>query len=109
MTEKSSKNKINDLIRKSFELGFEAMNITREKLETLVNELVEAGQLTLDQKSKLITEISDKIEQREKSLYQKLSREVKEAIQEIGFATREDMEKLQKKIESLNKQFDTDK
>jgi len=94
-----------DLIKKSIYLGLGIASTTKEKVETLVDELIEKGQLAKDEKSKAVQEILDKLERSEKEFKQNISKEVKEAVNNLGIATQKDINALKKIISDLEKKI----
>jgi polyhydroxyalkanoate synthesis regulator phasin len=90
-----------DIIKKSLYLGLGVASVTKEHAESLVDELIEKGQLSKDEKSKAIKDIFDKIEKEEKEVQKKIQKVVKEVLDKVGVATQKDIENLQKRIKKL--------
>ena len=98
-----------DIIKKSIEVGMGALHGTKEKVEKFIDELVEKGEIPLEEKSAAVKEIMKKIQQEEKEVYVKLRDEIKQAIQEIGIATKEDMKELDDYLNGFHKIKQTDR
>ena len=98
-----------DIIKKSIDLGVGVLNVTKEKVEKLIDELVEMGEIPLEEKSKAVKEIMKKIQHEEKEIYNKIRDEVKHAIQEIGIATKGDMKDLDEYLNGFHKKTDKPK
>lgn len=96
-----------DIIKKSIYLGLGIATATKEKVETLVDELIEKGQITKDEKTKVVQEILDKVEKGEKEFKQKIDKEVKEVINNLGLATKMDIDELKNIINDLEKKIYT--
>lgn len=94
-----------DLIKKSIYLGLGAATATKEKIESLVDELIEKGQLSKDKKTEAVKEIFEKIEKEEQAIYDKVKKTVKETVDNIGIATKKDLDSLKTKIEELEKKL----
>jgi len=94
-----------DLIKKSIYLGLGAATVTKEKIETLIDELVEKGQLTKDDKPKVVQDIFDKIEKEEKEIKTKIDSTVKETMNKIGIVAKSDYDILLKRVEELEKKI----
>ena len=90
-----------DIIKKSLYLGLGVASFTKERVESVVDELIEKGQLSKDEKSKAIKDIFDKIEKEEKEVQKKIHKVVKEVLDKVGVATQKDIENLQKRIKKL--------
>ena len=91
-----------DLIKKSIELGVDAFHVSREKVEKLIDELVERGEIPAEEKPRAVKEVLQKVKQQEKEVAAKIRNEIKIAIQEIGLATKEDMKELDKHLAGLS-------
>ena len=92
-----------DIIKKSIYLGLGAATVTKERIEALVDELVEKGQLTKDDKPKAIQDILDKIEKEEKAIKTKIDDTVTETMNKIGIVTKSDYDTLLKRLAVLEK------
>jgi polyhydroxyalkanoate synthesis regulator phasin len=95
-----------DIIKKSIYLGLGAASVTKEKVESLIDELIEKGQLAKEEKSKAIKEVMDKIEKEEKEIVKKIKTAVKEAADTVGVATQKDIDSLKKRIKELESKLD---
>lgn len=93
-----------ELIKKSLLLGLGAITVTKEKVEEIVDELIKKGELAKDERSKAIQDLLNKGKEQEKILSAKISEEVQKAINKIGLATKDDLAKLEKKIQNLKKE-----
>ena len=94
-----------DIIKKSIYLGLGAATLTKEKIESLVDELIEKGQLTKDDKPKAVQDILDKIENEEKEIQKKIDDTVKETMNKIGIVAKSDYDTLIKRVEELEKKI----
>lgn len=92
-----------DLIKKGVLMGLGAATLTKEKAEQFVDELVKKGELSKDERPKVVQDLLDKAEEQEKELYDKISDQVNKAIAKLDIPTKKDFERLEKKIESLKK------
>jgi len=92
-----------DIIKKSIYLGLGAATVTKEKIESLVDELVEKGQLAKDDKPKAVQDILDKIEKEEKEIKIKIDDTVTETMNKIGIVAKSDYDTLLKRVEELEK------
>lgn len=92
-----------DLIKKGVLMGLGAATLTKEKAEQFVDELVKKGELSKDERPKVVQDLLDKAEEQEKELYDKISGQVNKAIAKLDIPTKKDFERLEKKIESLKK------
>ena len=92
-----------DLVKKSIYLGLGAVTVTREKVENLVDELIERGQLKQEQKATTVQDIMKKVEKEEQAVINRIKTAVEKAIKELGLPTKQDIEDLKKKLEKIEK------
>ena len=92
-----------DLFKKTVLMGLGAMTITKEKAENLVDELIKKGELAKDKRSKAIQDLLEKANEQEKEISDKIGDAVNKSIEKLGIPTKQDFERLEKKIDELKK------
>ena len=92
-----------DIFKKGVLMGLGAITITKEKVEEVVDELIKKGELAKDERSNAIQDLLKKAEEQEKVLIDKVSAEVNKAIEKLGVPTKQDLERLEKRIDELKK------
>lgn len=94
-----------DIIKKSIYLGLGTATATKEKVETLVDELIEKGQVTREQKAGAVQDILDRIEKEEKELTDKIKSTVEKTIAEVGLPGKKDIQELKDRLEAIEKKL----
>jgi len=94
-----------DLIKKSIYLGLGAATVSKEKIESLVDELIEKGQLSKDKKTEAVKEIFEKIEKEEKEIKTKIDNTVTETMKKIGIVAKSEYDNLLKRVEELERKI----
>ena len=92
-----------DIIEKSINLGLGIAATTKEKVENLVDDLIAKGQLQKQEKSAAVKEILNKLEKSETEFKEKTRAVVNDTLNNIGFATKKDIENLKETISGLQK------
>jgi polyhydroxyalkanoate synthesis regulator phasin len=87
-----------DLFRRSFEAGTAFLDMTREKAEALVKELVKAGELQKGKAQKAIDEVLERSRKGAEELRDLIRREVNEQMTSLGLATKEDIDRLEARL-----------
>lgn len=87
-----------DLFRRSFEAGTAFLDMTRERAEALVKELVKAGEVKKGKASKLIDEVLERSRRGTEELVQIIRREIGEQVSALGLATKEDLADLERRM-----------
>jgi polyhydroxyalkanoate synthesis regulator phasin len=87
-----------DIIKRAMLVGLGA----QEKARELVDELVKAGELSKSEASALVKEWTSKAEESTKDLDLKVKDTVAGAFEKLNIATRDDLEKLDKKIQGIS-------
>ncbi len=94
-----------DLVKKAMLIGLGMINLTREKAEEFVDELIKKGEVAKTEKFKMVDRLLKMANAQEKELMQKVSEMVRKTIAEMGLPTKEDMEKIMKKLEDIEKKI----
>ncbi len=94
-----------DIIKKSIYLGLGAATATKETVETLVDELIEKGQLSREKKTGAVQEILDKIEKEEKEISDRIKSAVEKVVAEIGLPTQKNIQELRDRLDTLEKKL----
>jgi polyhydroxyalkanoate synthesis regulator phasin len=90
-----------DLIKKSIYLGLGVASVSKEKVEEVIDELIEKGQLSKEQKPDTLTDIMGIIEKGEENISKIIKNAVKETADNISIATKEDIENIALRVEKL--------
>ena len=89
---------IGEVIKKAMLVGLGA----QEKAKEFVEELVKAGELSKSEASTLVKEWTSKAEESTKEFDKRVKETVANILEKLNIPTREDMEKLEKKVQALN-------
>ncbi|NLY77691.1 MAG: hypothetical protein GX080_06345 [Tissierellia bacterium] len=91
-----------DLFKKILLAGIGTLSLTYEKANSLVKELVQKGQLTVDQGKQLNEELKRVMNNHQPSAESKF----KEYVDSLNLATKSDIDNLIKRVEALEKKLD---
>lgn len=83
--------------------GLGVLVLTEEKIEKFIEELTEEGEITQKGKKELLTEIIEKGEEKKKEIEGKIREKVENMLSQMNVATKNDIQKLEKRIEALEK------
>lgn len=89
-----------ELLKRSLEMGTSFIDMTRERAEALVKELVDAGVVRKGQAEKAIDLVVERSRKRTEALGSVIRREVAEQLTAFGVATTDDIARLEAKLES---------
>jgi len=73
--------------------------LAKEKVEEELQKLVDKGKVSKDEVKKILEEAKKRGEEEEKRAKREMKRLIKEAIKELGLATKKDIEELKKLLE----------
>ncbi len=90
-----------DLVKKGFLLGLGAAELTREKVETLVDELIQRGELAQKERRAAIEELLEGGRKAQDELFKRVRATVERAIGELGLPTKADMAKIEERLAAL--------
>jgi polyhydroxyalkanoate synthesis regulator phasin len=94
-----------DLFRRSFEAGTAFLDMTREKAEALVKDLVKAGEVKKGKASKLIEEVLERSRRGTEELVSLIRREIGEQVAALGLATKDDLARLEARLEGASEEI----
>ena len=82
------------LLEKGFLAGIGLLSMTREKAEKLIDELSHEGELQKGEVKQWVDKLSDRGEEERQALRKLIRDELKKALDDMGVATKEDIQKL---------------
>ena len=92
-----------DLIKKIMLTGVGMASLTKDKIEELGKELIEKGKLSEKEGKELLNELKEKAEESRKEMETRTDKLVKDSLEKMNLASRDDLEKLEKKLKKLSK------
>ncbi|RAV15350.1 phasin family protein [Paenibacillus contaminans] len=93
-----------DMIDKALSLGFGLAATSKEQVEKLVDELVKRGEMTRKESPDYINRLVAKGEEARHKVETMVSERVQAALRELRVATKEDIERLEKRLDALERQ-----
>lgn len=87
-----------DVVRNAIMAGFGV----QEKVKEFIDELVKKGELSESQGAKLVKEWTEKADKSTSELSKSMSELVSKTLEKMNIPTKDDMEKLNKKIQNLS-------
>jgi polyhydroxyalkanoate synthesis regulator phasin len=94
-----------DLWRKAKHFGLGVVDFTKQKVETVVDDMVKRGELTEQDTSQAVAEIMEKAQAEQKDFLEKLKAMVDKVVSEAGLARAADLEALAKRVAALEKKM----
>ena len=102
--------KLTAAMRRLFLAGIGAAALAQEELETLVNRLVEKGEIVEEDGRKLLKETFERrkreVEETEKEIDARIERIVTQVLAQLNIPTRSDIETLNQRIAELTKKIE---
>lgn len=92
---------MSDLVKQVLLLGLGAASLTKEKLESVVNELVKKGELSREEARELVDEAQDKAREEKATLKERFSETYQDALGSMGVASTATVEDLERRITVL--------
>ncbi len=78
--------------------GLGAVSMTRKRAGRIFDELVRQGQAARGSRKGFVSELADAARKTRKDLEQLVARHVREAVSKVDIATREDLDRLEKRL-----------
>ncbi len=87
-----------DLVKKTMYMGLGLAEMTREKVEEISRELVKKGEISEKEGRDLAEELDRKAKSAKKSLETQVDKLVKQALDRLKVATKDDLAAVEKKL-----------
>jgi len=78
--------------------------LAKEKVEEELKDLIDKGKVSKEEAEKLIEKAKTRGEEQEEALKEEIKKALREVLEEMGLATKEDLEKLKEELRGDSKQ-----
>jgi polyhydroxyalkanoate synthesis regulator phasin len=95
-----------ETIRKAMLIGLGAADLAAERVQQMVNDLVERGDMTTDQGKQLYTDIMSRMEERGRIENERMHTRLREAIRDMGVPDRSQMSMIEARMDALDRKID---
>ena len=85
------------LLEKGFLAGIGLLSMTREKAQKIIDDLSHEGEVQKSEVKQWVDKLSDRGEEERQALRKLIRDEMKKVLDEMGLATKEDVQKLMEK------------
>jgi polyhydroxyalkanoate synthesis regulator phasin len=92
-----------DLLKKYLDAGLAFTQMTQQRAEAIVKDLVRAGEVQAEQATQRRNDLMERSRQNTERLVDQVRREVRDQVRSLGLATQEDVRTLRAEIASLKK------
>lgn len=92
-----------EAVKKALMASIGAMDITREKVEELVDDLIKKGHLNKEERSQTIKELLEKAEERSREAKLWIEEQVRTTVKKIRPAKEEELKDLREQVKTLQK------
>jgi polyhydroxyalkanoate synthesis regulator phasin len=90
-----------ELLHKAWMFGVGVLDFTKEKVEALVQEMVQRGEITQAESPEAVKQLLAKAQETQQALWEKVKELTRKAIDEINVAKASDLEALEKRVAAL--------
>jgi len=91
-----------DLVKKGLSFGLGLAVTSKEQAEKLVNDWVQKGELTKEESKEMIRRLTERGEEEKNKLKAIVREQLQQLLSELDVATKEDIRRLEQRIENLN-------
>jgi len=91
------------LIKRSLLVGIGLLSMTQGKARQVIDELVKKGEIRRDEMESFIEDLAQRGEEERQALRKLVHDEITHTIDEMGLATKDDVQKLSAEIRKLEK------
>ncbi len=90
-----------DFLRKAKQFGLGLWDFTKEKVESIVEEMVRRGEISQQDKPGVIAQLMEKAQEEQVAFKEKLKTLIQEMHADLGLARAADLEALEKRVAAL--------
>jgi polyhydroxyalkanoate synthesis regulator phasin len=90
-----------DLLRKAWLFGVGMFDFTKEKVEALVADMVQRGEISQAESPEAVKELLARLQETQQALWEKVREFTQNAVDEINVAKASDLEALEKRVAAL--------
>lgn len=94
-----------DIIRKTVLLGLGLINLTKEKAEGVVDDLVKRGEVASEDKYKAVDSLLKEAEKQEAEFNKRMTGSVRKVMADLGIPTKKDMDEVLKTLKSIEQRL----
>ena len=87
-----------DLLKRYLDAGLAFTQMTQQRAEAIVKDLVKSGEVQAEQATQRRNELLDRSRQNTEKLMEAIRREVREQVRSLGLATQSDINALRREI-----------
>ncbi len=91
----------NDLLKRYLDAGVAFTQMTQSRAEAIVKDLVKAGEVQTDQAQAAVADLVDRSRKNTERLVAQVRKEVRDQVSNLGLATKDDINRLERQISSL--------
>lgn len=92
-----------DLVKKGILLGLGAAELTREKVENTVDELIKRGELAGEERKVTVDELLEGARKAQDELLKRVRGAVERTVAELGLPTKADLAEIEERLAALEK------
>jgi len=97
--------KNDDIVKKTYLAGIGFLSLAEERMRKTFEVWVKKGEKVEKEGKKAVSELKEKIEDLKKDFEKKIEIQINKAIEKLNFPTKDDLDKLRKRIDELEKKL----
>ncbi|HQA49953.1 MAG: phasin family protein [Syntrophomonadaceae bacterium] len=94
-----------NMIEKVLYLGLGVFSVTRERMEKVVNELIEKGELSREEAGQVMDELIKRGEEEKTAIHKMVQEEMGKIKKDLSMSTKSELEQLKQRIEELERRI----
>ncbi len=95
-----------ETIRRAMLIGLGAADMAAERVQHMVDDLVQRGEVTADQGRELYSDIMNRMEERGRMENERMRAHMRETMRDMGIPDRTQMEIIEARIDNLERKID---
>lgn len=92
-------------LQKVIEVGLGAFTVSKDKIQELIDELVDEGEVTQREAKSFANKILDRVKKERDEIKKTIQEEVQSVVTKLGIVSKSDFKALEKKVSSIEKKL----
>lgn len=94
---------MDDFLKKTMNFGLGLFDYTKEKVESLVEEMVKRGELSRQESSQAVEELWDKAKKEQNAFWERVKEYIAKIIEDMALVRRAELKALEDRLAALEK------
>lgn len=92
-----------ELLKRYLDAGMQFTQMTQRRAESIVRDLVKAGEIQAEQTQAVVTDLVDRSRRNTEKFVEQVRAEIRQQLKTLGVATKDDIARLERRIDEVRR------